>query len=137
MSEKNTQGETDLGRLLKTMSPLLNEGEFVFLTFPGARYGDQAMLAPIASFMESEGLTLVVPKDHADEKALVYQGVFKCITLQVHSSLEAVGLTAAFAEKLTSCAISANVIAGFYHDHILVSVSDADSAMSALRELAG
>lgn len=136
MSYKETLGETDLGRLLKTMSPLLNDGEFVFLTFPGAQYGDQAVLAPIASFMETEGLTLVVPKHHADDQALAYQGVFKCITLQVHSSLEAVGLTAAFADKLTSAGISANVVAGFYHDHIFVSVSDAQKAMSALHELA-
>ncbi len=137
MSNINTSGETDIQRLLKTMSPELNETEYVFLSFKNASYGDHADLQPIASFVESEGLTLVVPKHNAEKQALTYQGVFKCITLQVHSSLEAVGLTAAFSDKLTRCGISANVIAGFYHDHIFVAATDAENAVIALRELAG
>ncbi|EPJ45505.1 MAG: hypothetical protein OFPI_36510 [Osedax symbiont Rs2] len=54
----------------------------------------------------------------------------------MHSSLDAVGLTAAFATKLTQCNISANVVAGYYHDHIFIAVDDADTALVALKELA-
>jgi len=93
-------------------------------------------LEPIAAFVESEGLTLVVPRTSAQNHKLDFDGVFKCITLQVHSSLDAVGLTAVFATTLTEHGISANVIAGFYHDHIFVATQDADQAMSALRKLA-
>ena len=34
--------------------------------------------------------------------------------------VDAVGLTAAFATRLADCELSANVFAGFYHDHIFV-----------------
>lgn len=128
-------GESNLSELLKGMAPVLVAGEFVFITIPDARYGDRAELDPIASFRESEGLTLVVPKQSADENSISYDGVFSAITLQIHSSLDAVGLTAAFSKVLTENNISANVIAGFYHDHIFVPVNSAAKAMEAIRSL--
>ena len=129
--------ERDLRTLLKSMSPVLLEGEFVFLTFANARYGDFAELEPMASFMESEGLSLVVPKARADEQGMTYEGLFKCISLQVHSSLEAVGLTAAISKKLTDYDISANVIAGYFHDHVFVQREFSEQAILALQEFAG
>jgi len=114
------------------MSPVLSTGEFVFVTFAQARYGDHVELQPIASFNEPEGLTLVVPKECADQHDVPYNSVFSTITLQVHSSLEAVGLTAAFSAALSEQGISANVIAGFYHDHIFVPQESAATAMAAL-----
>jgi hypothetical protein len=71
----------------------------------------------------------------APEKAqLAYESKFKQITLTVHSSLDAVGLTAAVATKLSSYGISANVVAAYYHDHIFVQSEKADEALSALKE---
>ncbi len=128
-------GSTDLQQLLTNMSPELREGEFVFLSFAGADYGDHINLQPLATMHEDEGLTLIVPKNLADIHQHHYDGIFRCITLQVHSSLEAVGLTAAFAKQLTLSGISANVVAGFFHDHLFVSVDDADKAVEALLEL--
>lgn len=117
------------------MSPKLTDGEFVFVSIKGAGYGDHAGLEPIATVVEAEGLTVVISKDKADQGSLSYQATFKCITLEVHSSLDAVGLTAAFATKLGQCGISANVIAGYFHDHIFVQVERADEAVAALIEL--
>ena len=57
-------------------------------------------------------------ENRADESGLSYESIFSKITLEIHSSLDAVGLTAAFSNKLTSYGISANVVAGYYHDHI-------------------
>jgi hypothetical protein len=110
-------------------------GEFVFCTFENSRYGDHAELEPVGAVTESEGLTLVVPKSKADQHGLEYNSVFRGITLNVHSSLEAVGLTAAFSRKLTEHGVSANVIAGFYHDHIFVQSELAENAMMAINEL--
>ena len=116
------------------MSPVLMDGEFVFYSFENADYGDHANLNPIAAFQESEGLTLVILKSKADEFGLSYESVFKGITLQVHSSLDAVGLTAAFSNKLSEHGISANVISGYFHDHIFVQSDHADRAIAALSE---
>ena len=128
-------GVKDLKELLTGISPRQIDGEFVYLTFQNARYGDHSDLEPIAAFYETEGLTLIAPKSRADEKGFEYESVFKGITLSVHSSLDAVGLTAAFSSKLAEHGISANVIAGYYHDHIFVQIEHADKAIEALNEL--
>lgn len=134
--ETSMTGETNLDTLIRGMSPLLIDGEFVFCSFADARYGDHAALDPIASIREAEGLTLVVPRDRAAAQGLPCDSVFRCISLQVHSSLDAVGLTAAFATRLTEYGISANVIAGYYHDHLFVPSDQAGRALEALRALA-
>ena len=129
-------GETNLNKLLTSMAPKLLDEEYIFCTMVNGRYGDRTELEPIASFVEEEGLTLVIPKTKAEQHGIAYEGVFKCITLSVHSSLEAVGLTAIVATKLAEHNISANVIAAYYHDHIFVQASRAETALSALQELA-
>lgn len=128
-------GETDLTTLLASMAPALIDGDFVFCSFADAGYGDHADLEPIAAMAEPEGLTLVIPRAKADARGLDYTSVFRGITLRVHSSLEAVGLTAAFSRKLTEHGISANVIAGYFHDHIFVQRDHAEQALAALMEL--
>ena len=128
-------GSKDLDFLLRKASPVLDPDRYVFVC-RSAKYGDHAEWQPVASFAESEGLTLVIRQEIADANALSYEGVFKKITLAVHSSLSAVGLTAKFAQRLAESDISANVFAAFYHDHIFVPLSDADRAMSALATLA-
>ncbi|HFQ5250571.1 TPA: ACT domain-containing protein [Vibrio vulnificus] len=127
-------GITDLQRLLQSMSPQLVEGDYVFCTVDGP-LKDYLHLDPIATFREQEGLTLVLEAQQAEQAGLNTDSRFCLITLTVHSSLEAVGLTAAFANKLASYGISANVIAGYYHDHIFVPQGKAHEAMSALTEL--
>ena len=64
-----------------------------------------------------------------------FDTVYKLISLTVHSSLNAVGLTAAIATKLASKDISANVVAAYYHDHIFVQKEKAGLAMEAIMEL--
>ena len=126
---------TDLDVLLKSMSPKLIEGNYVFCTVNG-QLSDYVAMEPIATFSEQEGLTLVVKEEIATENQLEFDAVFSLITLSVHSSLEAVGLTAAFTNKLSSYGISANVIAGYYHDHIFVQKDKTEQAMNALIEFA-
>lgn len=126
-------GETDLSKLLTAMSPALLPDDYVFCTVQG-EYGDFRELSPIATFREAEGLTLVVQKSAALAGKLPFESVFRAITLTVHSSLDAVGLTAAVASKLAEKGISANVIAAYYHDHIFVQAEKAAAALDALAE---
>lgn len=127
-------GTTDLDELLRVMKPQLLAAEFVFCTVAGSLV-DYVSLKPVATFIEAEGLTLVLDKNTAQDAGLPFEGAFRQITLTVHSSLEAVGLTAAISAKLAAKGISANVIAAYYHDHIFVPSAKAEMALLALQEL--
>lgn len=126
-------GEKNLQTLLASIHPVLREGEYVYVLWP---HGRPLVGGIEAAVREAEGLTVVLPRTEADQLGLSYDFVAAWITLQVHSSLEAVGLTAAVGAALTSAKISCNVLAGFHHDHLLVPVADAARAMGVLAELA-
>ena len=126
-------GETNLEKLLQGMKPELNEGEFVFCNVDS--FQRAAALNPVCVFQEQEAVTIILPKYQADDSALPYSITCAWITLTVHSSLEAVGLTAAVSKALTDANISCNVVAAYYHDHLFVPMQDAERALAALRGL--
>lgn len=126
-------GETNLQALLKTMSPKLNEGEYVYCTVSTLNNIDPKEI--IGLFKEDESWTVILNKQLADKLNLRYTYVAAWITLTIHSSLEAVGLTAAFATALGNEGISCNVVAAYYHDHIFVAKGDAEKAMLALQKI--
>ncbi|MBC8996656.1 MULTISPECIES: ACT domain-containing protein [unclassified Pseudomonas] len=127
-------GETSLSTLLRSMSPQLNAGEYVFCTLPDGQL--PRGLEVVGSFREQEGLTVILQRCDAEQAGFNFDYVAAWITLNVHSALEAVGLTAAFATALGKAGISCNVIAGYYHDHLFVGQADAERAMQVLRDLA-
>lgn len=127
-------GETNLSKILKSLSPELNPGEYIFCTTSDPSQFDAKDI--VGFFKEKEGVTVIITKDLADRKKISYQFIASWVTLNVHSSLDAVGLTAAFSNALGKENISANVIAGYYHDHIFVAKRDADEAMKVLKKLA-
>ena len=126
-------GETDLKKLLKSMQPELNAGEYVFCMLDSST--QLADVTTLGFFREREGVTAILPQADADKAGLSYAGTFAWLTLTVHSSLEAVGLTAAFSRALAEAGISCNVVAASYHDHLFVPVADAERALAALRAL--
>jgi hypothetical protein len=115
------------------MEPVVNEGAYVYTSVPHGT--DTAHIRAIATVHEVEGLTLVVSEQTASSLGLTV--LFRCawITLNVHSDLHAVGLTAAFATALGKEGISCNVVAGAYHDHIFVPLEVVAQAEAALRRL--
>ena len=127
-------GETNLSRLLASLSPRLNPGRFVFCSVPQPTVVQVA--AALGSFREAEGTTLILAREEAERLGLAYDYLAAWITLEVHSSLAAVGLTAAFAKALAGEGISCNVIAGFHHDHLFVAEADAERALARLQRLA-
>ena len=123
-------GETDLTLLLRQMRPELHAAPHGFALAP-----QHPIPAPFALIAEDEGMTVI-----ATVAALVAAGLHVSdpmarITLTVHSALTAVGLTAAFAAALGANGISANVVAGFHHDHIFVPWDRRHDAMAALQAL--
>ncbi|MCE0917530.1 ACT domain-containing protein [Pseudomonas sp. NMI760_13] len=126
-------GETSIEKLLQSMRPELNDGEYVFATVTDASQLQDLNI--VGSFREREGWTVILEQTVADAMQLPYTYVCAWITLTVHSSLEAVGLTAAFATALGKAGISCNVVAAYYHDHIFVGVDDAQRAMAVLKAL--
>ncbi|HEY6233587.1 MAG TPA: ACT domain-containing protein [Candidatus Elarobacter sp.] len=126
-------GETDLRALLAGMTPTLRPETYVIWTLPPGEPLPPG-IAPFATVREDEGLTVVIERERAqgsrgDEE-------FRAITLCVYSNLNAVGFIACVTHALAQTGVPANVIAGFYHDHILVPAAHAGRAMTVLHELA-
>lgn len=129
-------GETDLGTLLSAMAPHLHAPPYGYVELvPGAAV--PAGLAPFAAIAEDEGMTLVAPLAALAAAGLAPAEPWARITLTVHSALAAVGLTAAFATALAARGISANVVAGYHHDHIFVQWDRQHDALAALQALSG
>ncbi len=130
-------GVTDLTTLIAQMRPMLDPEPYVFCTFASKSAADLVEYEPIGLFAETEGLTAILPVERARELGLAEAEWFRRITLTIHSSLEAVGLTAAVSSALADRGISANVVAAFFHDHVFVPEERAQEALTVLRELAG
>lgn len=125
-------GETDLSRLLAGMAPVLAGRDWGYATVQGAPPALEGVFATVA---EAEGLTLIAPYASLAAAGLSPEGPMARITLGVHSALAAVGLTAAVSGALARAGISANMIAGFYHDHVFLAADRADEALALLQGL--
>ena len=88
----------ELDELLKSMTAEIQSGEYMFCSV-GGKFSDYEYLHPQACFMEPEGLTLILSVEAAEKANLEYESKFKQITLTVHSSLDAVGLTATVTQQ--------------------------------------
>jgi hypothetical protein len=128
-------GEQNLGILLASMDPELGAEEFVFHSME-ASSEEVTRLEPWAVIREKEGITLILEKAVAEKAGVKVGSIFRRITLNIHSSLDAVGLTAAVATRLASAGISANVVAGYFHDHVFVGRERAEEAVGLLKGMA-
>lgn len=128
-------GETDLAHMLHTLEVDVREGAWAMLTRTAPDAGLDAVAQ--ARIAEAEGITYVVPEPVARAHGESPEFVAAWLSLRVHSSLSAVGLTAAVAAALAGGGIACNVLAGFHHDHLLVPAARRDDAVAALRALRG
>ncbi|MBR0715612.1 ACT domain-containing protein [Bradyrhizobium liaoningense] len=128
-------GETNLQTLLQDMQPEIQAGTFVFATLPDDRIPDAIKL--LLTFREREGTTLVMRREDADSIGLAWQFASRLITLNVHSSLDAVGFLAAVTARLADAGISVNAVSAFYHDHLFVPADRADEALALLQGMSG
>jgi len=124
--------ETDLATLIRAMSPRLDPGIFVFATVKV----EPAGLAPLMTFREAEGITLILPRGEAEAAGLPFTFPARMITLEIQSSLDAVGFLAAITRKLADSGIPVNPVSGFYHDHLFVPEGRAEEATAILTGMA-
>ena len=126
-------GNTNLQEVLNSMQLSCDEVEYGFAT---TNISDGISATDVlGTFQESEGLTILATKQYLEEKGLSYEGPFAKLTVDVHTSLELVGLTAVLASKLAENGISANVFAAYYHDHIFVQYEVRKEAVAALSSI--
>ena len=101
----------------------------------GIVVSDRVPDAAFATVAEEEGRTVIATKAVLQAAGIDPGPEWARISLTVQSDLAAVGLTAAFARALAEKGISANVIAGFHHDHIFLPWDQRHEAMAALEGL--
>jgi uncharacterized protein len=128
-------GETNLTRLLAGMTPKLRPGVFVFATLPhgAAIPGD---VEPVMIFRESEGITLILDEGQAGKAGITGAFRSRMITLEIHSSLDAVGFLAAITARLAAAGMGVNPVSAFHHDHLFVPADRAEEALGLLEQLA-
>ena len=127
-------GETDLETLLRALSPVLIKGVFVFATIKEGPV--PASLTPRMVFHEAEGITLILDRTEATAQGLSYDFPCRMITLNIHSSLDAVGFLARITAELAKKNMGVNPVSAFYHDHLFVPEGRAGEAMTVLRQIA-
>jgi uncharacterized protein len=124
-------GIDNLAELLRSMAPELHSAAYGF----GLIQGTDWVPGAFAMIAEAEGMTVVATEDLLRAAQIAHQPGWARISLKVHSDLQAVGLTAAVAAALTEQGISANVIAGYHHDHVFVQWARRQDAMAVLEAL--
>ncbi len=128
-------GEIDLPKLIASMSPELVPGVFVFATLPPGKQRPAGM-DPVMTFREREGETLILSEEQAGAAALASTFRSRMITLNVHSSLDAVGFLATITAHLAAAGMGVNPVSAYFHDHLFVPADRAEEALSILQALA-
>ena len=138
MSTQTTHpGEISLSKLLATLTATLHPPTYVF-----AVVKDESKLPPFSEvemlFREakSEGITVITTQEYAESCGLEYAFPSRKITLDVTSSLDAVGFIAVVATRLAAAGMGVNPISGFYHDHLFVPLGREQDALKVIAELA-
>jgi hypothetical protein len=142
-------GELDLTTLLSTLTVSLSPTTYLFLTFPPPTtiHTLPSTLPLQMAFQEREGLTVITTEDAARDHGYTLAdpsstpsvtAAFPCrmVTLNVHSSLEAVGFIAVIATELQKIGMGVNPVSGFFHDHCFVPVGREEEAVACLEKLA-
>jgi hypothetical protein len=120
---------SDTRAMIAGMQPELVGGDVVFATLDRS---DPRVADAVATMREAEGLSVILRLEDAGPAEAA---AFRQITLNVHSALEGVGLTAAVASALAEAGIPANVVAGHHHDHVFVPSAMAERAIACLEAL--
>lgn len=126
-------GITDLKQTLSSLKVVCDDVEYGFASLADDSAIDRDKV--LATFQENGRLAVIAPKAYLDSVGIDSEGPYAKLTIDVHTSLELVGLTAVIASKLAEHGISANVVAAFYHDHVFVQYDLREKATNLLESL--
>ncbi|WP_284124440.1 ACT domain-containing protein [Parerythrobacter aestuarii] len=129
-----TQPISDTAAMIAGMDPVLDARWWSFVGGEDPDVVFQLMGHALATFREEEGLSLIVPHEVALANE-IEADPYSRITLQVHSALAGVGLTAAVSGALAEAGICCNMVAALRHDHAFVPAERADEALALLKKL--
>ena len=121
--------------MISGMTPVVRPGIYVFISTDDPALFASLSSQAISTFKEEEGVSMLIPVELAEKTKLNVDHPMRCITLNVYSSLEGVGLTAAVSTALGDNAIPCNMVAAFHHDHVFVPSEMCDQAMEVLTSL--
>lgn len=125
----------DRDAMIAAMDPVLRDGRFIFCTTASEAAARACREAAIGMFVEAEGQSFLLPAERARALGFETDQEMCQITLNVHSALDGVGLTAAVATVLAACDIPCNMVAAYHHDHVFVPAESAAAALAALLAL--
>ena len=123
------------------LKPEAKEGGYYYGTFPETSL--MALAGYVRHFVaivrEKEGITAVFSEDVKENLHLYsqkkFEGPFCLITFSSMTSLNATGTTAAASSALAKEKISANFLAGYFHDCVLVPYGMKEKALKILAAL--
>ncbi|RTE70174.1 hypothetical protein BHE90_015436 [Fusarium euwallaceae] len=136
-TELKHPGELSLSKLLATLTTKLHPTAYVFTVIK-----DESKLPPFSEVdmlfreADSEGVTVIASREYAETHGIEYFFPCRKITLDVTSSLEAVGFIAVVATRLSAGGMGVNPVSGFYHDHLYVPDGREEDAVRIIAELA-
>jgi uncharacterized protein len=127
--------EKDLKILLKSMNPSLLPGTYAFVSLPKGKEIPPG-LSPLMVYQEPEGITLILSETELSKSGLAHAFFCRGISLNISSSLYAIGFLAKVSEALAKAAMSINIVSAFHRDYIFVPTARADEAVLVLKTLA-
>ena len=126
-------GITDLQETLNSIKVSCDDIQYGFSSIEDENLIERDKV--LATFHENDRLAIIAPVEYLIFKGVEHEGPYAKLTIDVHTSLELVGLTAVMATALAKEGISANVVAAFYHDHVFVQYQFKDKARQILENL--
>ncbi len=127
-------GVSNIDELISSMRAELLPSVYVFATTRDENVANT--VSAIMTFREAEGFTLILTKEEAERLALEFEFPCRMITLNIHSSLEAIGFMSRITTHLAQLDMGVNPVSAFYHDHLFVPETRAQEALNALHDLA-
>ena len=123
----------NLDILIRHLEPIRG-ADYAFCQIDEATY-EASSIVPLAMFREAEGVTVIYPIDVIEILRFPVAWVGTLITLNVNSSLDAVGFLARIANQLAAENISVNAFSPVSHDHLFVKPEDADRTIEILYKM--